>query len=73
MSLKIKKVISNMNKIKDISTVEQKIEALALSCKSFVDIAESIFELSNKIEEDNFVDLLSAETTKIEKSSESFS
>jgi len=70
---KIKKVISNMNKIKDISTVEQKIEALALSCKSFVDIAESIFELSNKIEEDNFVDLLSAETTKIEKSSEDIS
>ncbi len=66
----IKTIMSEMDKIKDISVIEQKIESLAVSCQSFVEIAEEIFELSNKIEEDNFVDLLSAETKKIEKSSE---
>ena len=59
-----------MNKIKDLSTVDEKIESLSLSCKEFVETSEKIFELEVKITEDGFPDLLSTETNRIEKSAE---
>ena len=59
-----------MNNIKDISVVDEKIESLSMSCKEFVTTAEETFSLETKIKEDNFVDLLSTETSRIEKSAE---
>jgi valyl-tRNA synthetase len=70
MLLKVKKTIETMSKIKDISTVDEKIESLSLSCKEFVTTAEGIFNLQPKIKQDDFVDLLTAETNRIEKSGE---
>lgn len=70
MLLKIKKVIKNMGSIKDISSVDEKIDSLSLACKEFVNVAEDIFELETKIKESDFIDKLSTETNKIEKSSE---
>ncbi len=70
MLLKVKKVIIIMNEIKDISSVDEKIETLSLSCKEFVSTAEEIFALESKIAQDDFVDLLSAESSRIEKSGE---
>lgn len=70
MLLKVKKTIGIMGKIKDISTVDEKIESLSLSCKEFVTTAEGIFNLQSKIKQDDFVDLLTAETNRIEKSGE---
>jgi uncharacterized membrane protein (UPF0127 family) len=70
MLLKIKNIVKIMNKIKDISTVDDKIESLSLSCKEFVNTAEAIFGLESKINEDNFVDQLTTETNRIEKSAE---
>ena len=70
MLLKIKNVIQIMNKIKDLSAVDDKIESLSLSCKEFVDVAEQVFNLESKIKEDNFVDQLSTETNRMEKSTE---
>ena len=70
MLLNVKNVIRRMNSIKDISSVDEKIESLSLSCKEFVEVSESIFELQNKITEVDFVDSLSKETKKIEKSAE---
>lgn len=66
----LKKIIKKMNSVKDISSVDEKIESLSLSCKEFVDVAEGIFELEPKIKESDFVDRLSSETSKIEKSAE---
>ena len=73
MLLNVKKIIKKMNSVKDISSVDEKIESLSLSCKEFVDVAEGIFELENKIKESDFVDKLSSETSKIEKSAEDVS
>jgi len=70
MLLKIKDIIKIMNEIKDISSVDEKIESLSLACKEFVGTAETIFGLESKIKEDNFVDQLTAETNRIEKSAE---
>jgi uncharacterized membrane protein (UPF0127 family) len=70
MLLNVKKIIKKMNSVKDISSVDEKIESLSLSCKEFVDVAEGIFELETKIKESDFVDKLSSETSKIEKSAE---
>jgi hypothetical protein len=70
MLLNVKKVIIIMNKIKDISSVDEKIESLSLSCKEFVTTAEGIFALESKISQDDFVDLLSSESSRIEKSGE---
>ena len=70
MLLNIKEVIKTMNNIKDISVVDEKIESLSMSCKEFVTTAEETFSLETKIKEDNFVDLLSTETSRIEKSAE---
>lgn len=70
MLLEIKESIKLMNKIKDLSTVDEKIESLSLSCKEFVETSEKIFELEVKITEDGFPDLLSTETNRIEKSAE---
>lgn len=70
MLLQIKKSIKIMNDIKDISSVDEKIEALALSCKEFVRLVEEIFDLESKITEDDFVDNLVELTTKLEKSVE---
>ena len=70
MLLGVKKSITTMNKIKDISSVDEKIESLSLSCKEFVTTAEGIFDLQSKISQDGFADLLSAETNRIEKSGE---
>jgi methyl-accepting chemotaxis protein len=68
--LGVKKTIKIMTEIKDISSVDEKIEALSLSCKEFVDTAEDIFAMVSKIEEPNFVDQFVAESTKIDKSIE---
>lgn len=73
MLLNVKSIIKKMNKVKDISSVDEKIESLSLSCKEFVDVAEGIFELETKIKESDFVDKLSTETNKIEKSAEDVS
>jgi len=70
MLLDIKQIIKIMNEIKDISMVDEKIESLSMACKEFVDTAEEIFSLESKIKEDNFVDQLSTETSRIEKSAE---
>lgn len=70
MLLGVKNVITTMNKIKDISSVDEKIESLSLSCKEFVTTAEGIFNLQPKIKQDDFADLLTAETNRIEKSGE---
>lgn len=70
MLLLIKKSIKIMNEIKDISSVDEKIEALALSCKEFVSLAEDIFDLESKISEDTFVDELIELSDKLEKSTE---
>jgi hypothetical protein len=68
--LGIKNSITIMSEIKDLSTVDEKIESLSLSCKEFVETSEKIFELEVKIVEDGFPDLLSTETNRIEKSAE---
>lgn len=70
MLLSVKSVINIMNKIKDISSVDEKIESLSLSCKEFVTTAEGVFNLQPKIKQDDFADLLTAETNRIEKSGE---
>jgi len=70
MLLNVKDIIKKMNDVKDISSVDEKVESLSLSCKEFVDVAEDIFELETKIKESDFVDKLSTETNKIEKSAE---
>ena len=70
MLLGIKKTIKIMTGIKDISSVDEKIESLSLACKEFVETAEGIFELSAKTKEDGFPDLLATETARIEKSAE---
>ena len=68
--LKIKKTIKIMNSIKDISSVDEKIESVSLACKEFSDIAEETFEIVRIIEDPNFVNELVAKTSKIEKSIE---
>ncbi len=68
--LDVKKAIKIMGDIRDISSVDEKIEALALSCKEFVSLAEDIFDLESTISEDNFVDELISLTEKLEKGSE---
>lgn len=73
MLLNVKAVIKKMNNVKDISSVDEKIESLSLSCKEFVDVSEGIFELETKIKNSDFVDKLITETNKIEKSSEDVS
>jgi len=73
MLLGVKDIIKKMSDVKDISSVDEKIESLSLSCKEFVDVAEGIFELETKIKESDFVDKLSTETNKIEKSAEDVS
>jgi hypothetical protein len=73
MLLNVKSIIKKMNNVKDISSVDEKIESLSLSCKEFVDVCEDIFELETKIKESDFVDKLSTETNKIEKSAEDVS
>jgi len=70
MLLKIKESIKIMNKIKDLSAVDEKIESLSLACREFTTTAEGIFNLESKIKEDNFVDQLSTETNRIDKSTE---
>jgi uncharacterized membrane protein (UPF0127 family) len=68
--LGVKKLIKIMNEIKDISSVDEKIEAVSLSCKEFVETAEDIFGMVSKISEMTFVGEFVAESTKIEKSIE---
>jgi methyl-accepting chemotaxis protein len=68
--LKIKKTIKIMSSIKDISSVDEKIESVSLACKEFSDIAEETFEIVRIIENPNFVNELVAKTSKIEKSIE---
>jgi uncharacterized membrane protein (UPF0127 family) len=73
MLLNVKTIIKKMNNVKDISSVDEKIESLSLSCKEFVDVSEGIFELETKIKDSDFVDKLITETNKIEKSAEDVS
>jgi hypothetical protein len=73
MLLNVKAIIKKMNNVKDISSVDEKIESLSLSCKEFVDVSEGIFELETKIKDSDFVDKLITETNKIEKSAEDVS
>jgi len=68
--LKIKKSIKIMSSVKDISSVDEKIESVSLACKEFSDIAEETFEIIRIIEDPNFVNELVAKTSKIEKSIE---
>jgi replicative DNA helicase len=66
----IEKTIKIMSSIKDISSVDEKIESVSLACKEFSDIAEETFEIVRIIEDPNFVNELVAKTSKIEKSIE---
>jgi hypothetical protein len=59
-----------MNKIKDVSEVEEKNDSLSIACKSYVETCEDVFSLLEKIEEPNFIELLKEETSKSEKSFE---
>ena len=59
-----------MSSVKDISSVDEKIESVSLACKEFSDIAEETFEIIRIIEDPNFVNELVAKTSKIEKSIE---
>jgi hypothetical protein len=40
-----------MNKIKDVSEVEEKNDSLSIACKSYVETCEDVFSLLEKIEE----------------------
>lgn len=70
MLLNIKSSIKKMNKIKDVSEVEEKNDSLSISCKNYVETCEDVFVLLEKIKEPNFIDLLKEETSKSEKSFE---
>lgn len=70
MLLDVKKSIKIMGEIKDISSVDEKIDALSLSCKEFVTVAEEVFALEKSVKEPTFVDELTEATSKIEKAVE---
>jgi hypothetical protein len=70
MLLGVKKAIKIMGEIKDISSVDEKVDALSLSCKEFVTVAEDTFALEKNIKEPTFVDELIEATGKIEKAIE---
>lgn len=67
----IKSSLKLMNKIKDISSVTEKIDSLTLSCAQYVESAEEIFSLVEKINEPTiFITKLDELTKKFEKSTE---
>lgn len=70
MLLDVKKVIKIMGSIKDISSVDEKIDALSISCKEFVTVAEEVFALEKSVKEPTFVDDLTEITGNIEKAVE---
>lgn len=68
--LLVKNIIKIMTEIRDVSSVDEKIEAVSLSCKEFVETAEHVFAMVSKISEDDFVNQFVTESSKIDKSIE---
>lgn len=70
MLLSIKDGIKIMNEIKDISTTSEIIDSLALSSKGFSESVKDVFDLIEKIELEEFMQLLSDKTGNGEKTGE---
>lgn len=67
----VKASLKIMNGIKDISSVSEKVDALTISCSQYVETAEEIFALVEKMEDGlKFIEMIDDLTNKISKSTE---
>jgi uncharacterized membrane protein (UPF0127 family) len=67
----IKESLKTMNSVKDISSVSEKVDSMTLSCSQYVDAAEAIFALVDKMNDgEKFLTELSELTLKFSKSTE---